>query len=211
MGFLWRKQEKVETMLENYFAGCDKCFDLFEEAFAIYMESGLGQAFTDAIEETHQSEAAADDMRREIEYTLYGKALLPDSRGDILGLLETFDRMPGFAENVLFAIESQRLQIKAKFQKDIKKLVEVNVQAYRLARKAVEMSPDSGAYYDTLAHVYFGQGDFENAVKYQARAAELEPHSGMINKQLQAFCAKLDESRGRQDSDAAQTDPQDEP
>jgi tetratricopeptide (TPR) repeat protein len=72
-------------------------------------------------------------------------------------------------------------------------------EALRFAHKAIELSPESGAYYDTLAHVYFGRGDFQNAVKYQARAAELEPHSGMIARQLEVFRAKLEQGKGPSD------------
>ena len=41
--------------------------------------------------------------------------------------------------------------------------------------------------YDTLARVYYAKGDYDNAVKYQAKALELEPHSGLIAKQLALF------------------------
>ncbi len=47
--------------------------------------------------------------------------------------------------------------------------------------------PDSGAFYDTLARIYYAKNDYENAWKYQQRAAELEPHSGLIAKQLELF------------------------
>ena len=60
-------------------------------------------------------------------------------------------------------------------------------EALKFAQKAVDMSPDSGAYYDTMAHVYFGKGDYENAVKHQTTAAELDPYSGLIAKQLTVF------------------------
>jgi len=68
-------------------------------------------------------------------------------------------------------------------------------EALKFALKAIQMSPDSGAYYDTTAHVYFGGGDYENAVKYQTRASQLDPHSGLIARQLKLFRKKLDESK----------------
>ena len=70
-----------------------------------------------------------------------------------------------------------------------------NDEALKSAQKAIEMSPESGAYYDTLAHVYFGRGDFENAVIYQTKAVALEPHSGLINKKLAVFRQKLEERK----------------
>jgi len=65
-------------------------------------------------------------------------------------------------------------------------------EALKSARKSLELSPNTSAYLDTLAHVYFTRGDLENAVKYQSRAAELEPHSGLIVRELEAFRKALE-------------------
>ncbi|MEK0368345.1 MAG: DUF47 family protein, partial [Nitrosopumilus sp.] len=45
--------------------------------------------------------------RREIEISLYEKALIPESRGDILGLLEAVDRIPNKAESVAFQMQTE--------------------------------------------------------------------------------------------------------
>ncbi len=60
-------------------------------------------------------------------------------------------------------------------------------EAIRCAQKAVELSPEAGAYYDTLARVYFARGDLPNALKYQTKAVQLEPHSLQIRRQLEEF------------------------
>ncbi len=68
-------------------------------------------------------------------------------------------------------------------------------EALKYSKKSLQLSPDSGGYYDTLAHVYFSKGDYENAVKVQTKAAELEPHSGLIARQLEVFRKRKAESR----------------
>ena len=68
-------------------------------------------------------------------------------------------------------------------------------EALKSSRKSIALQPDSGGYYDTLAHVYFGKGDFENAVRYQEKAVTLQPHSGLINRKLEVFRKKLQESK----------------
>jgi tetratricopeptide (TPR) repeat protein len=68
-------------------------------------------------------------------------------------------------------------------------------EALRLSRKSLELSPDTGGYYDTLGRVYFARGDLENAVKSQTRAVELDPHSGLIQRQLELFRKKLEEKK----------------
>jgi len=135
---LFRKQEKVEEMLDGYYSKCDSCFDLFERAFEVFFEEGIGPSFTAAVDATHRAESQADDLRREIELTLYGKALLPESRGDILGLLETFDLMPNIAETVGFVVSYEGDVIPEELKAEYKRLVAVNVEGYRLARKAAD-------------------------------------------------------------------------
>jgi len=49
--------------------------------------------------------------------------------------------------------------------------------------------------YDTLARVYYAKGDYENALKHQQKAVELEPHSGLIAKQLELFKKARDERK----------------
>jgi tetratricopeptide (TPR) repeat protein len=68
-------------------------------------------------------------------------------------------------------------------------------EALRCSLKSLELQPEEAAYLDTLGHVYFGRGDFANAVKYQAKAVEHEPHSGIIRRELERFRKKLDETK----------------
>jgi tetratricopeptide (TPR) repeat protein len=60
-------------------------------------------------------------------------------------------------------------------------------EALRCARKAVELRPDAGAYWDTLAHVYYARGELRRAVESQNKAAEYAPHSGLIARKLVLF------------------------
>ncbi len=138
MPFFWKKQKIIEKTIDEYFNRCDHCFNLFEQAFKIFLSQGQDESFQQAVEKTHEAESSADDLRREIELTLYGKALLPESRGDLLGLLEAYDRLPNVAETVLYTISCQNMVIPKNLIHMVRQLVEVNLQAYYLVRKAVD-------------------------------------------------------------------------
>ncbi|MCK5688663.1 DUF47 family protein [Myxococcota bacterium] len=138
MGFFWRQQENIEKMLDEYFRRSDLCFELFEHGMNTFFEKGGNKEFGEEVEKIHKAESSADDLRREIEHTLYGKALLPESRGDILGLLETFDQLPNRADTIAYALRTQRITLPEAFIEDFKMLVDVNLQAYHLTRKAVD-------------------------------------------------------------------------
>ena len=68
-------------------------------------------------------------------------------------------------------------------------------EALKCSQKSLELQPDESAYLDTLAHVYFGKGDFANAVKYQAKAVEHDPHTPLIRRELERFRKKLEEKK----------------
>ncbi len=62
--------------------------------------------------------------------------------------------------------------------------IELALQRYRGVDDSGDMNAwddattrEPAGYIDTLAHCYAGKGDYENALKYQMRAAELEPHT----------------------------------
>jgi tetratricopeptide (TPR) repeat protein len=60
-------------------------------------------------------------------------------------------------------------------------------RAIEYAHKAVELAPDEGGLFDTLAHCYAAKKDVANAVKYQTRAAELDPYSRQIARALEEY------------------------
>ncbi|MEN6452512.1 MAG: hypothetical protein ABFC96_18640 [Thermoguttaceae bacterium] len=68
-------------------------------------------------------------------------------------------------------------------------------EALRNAQKAVELDPERGGYYDTLAHVYAGKGDYKTAARHEAKAAKLDPHSGLIRQTLDDYRKKSEESK----------------
>ena len=70
------------------------------------------------------------------------------------------------------------------------------------SQKSLELRPDEAGYLDTLSHCYFALEDFENAVKYQRRAVELEPHTGQIARALATFEKSLAQAKSAADEDA---------
>lgn len=60
-------------------------------------------------------------------------------------------------------------------------------EALRCSQRSLELRPNTAGYLDTLGRCYYAKGDYANAVKHQAHAVELEPHSGQIRRQLELF------------------------
>ncbi len=138
MPMFWKKSEDVYSKLTRYFDECDSFFEHFEKALHHWFDMGCGPSFEAQVEEAHQAESRADDLRREIELTLYGRALLPESRGDLLGLLENYDALATAGEKVLFDILCMNCPPPANYKDSFLKLIDQNLKTYFLLRKTVD-------------------------------------------------------------------------
>ena len=67
-------------------------------------------------------------------------------------------------------------------------------EALNCSRRSLVLKPKTAGYLDTLGRCYFAVGDLENAIKSQLQAVELDPHSGLMKRQLEFF-KKTKESR----------------
>lgn len=120
-------------MVERYLDKMLETSELFKKTVEKYFETCLSREFKEMIETTHLSESMADDIRREIELEMYEKSLIPESRGDILGLLESTDEVMNKAQSVLYQIETENLEIPKELYEDFLKLIHNNISAFEVA------------------------------------------------------------------------------
>jgi hypothetical protein len=138
MSLFFRKEREVMRLISEYFDAADEAIRVFESTMECYLQKGICQDFSDGDQRLHSLESRADDLIRAIEKRLYSHSLLPESRGDLLGLLEHFDSIPNLAETVTFIFETQRVEIPERLERLFYELVAVNVEACRLVRQAVQ-------------------------------------------------------------------------
>lgn len=138
MSLFFKREREVRTLIQQYFETVDTALIEFENAMRCYLTQGDCDSLKLSDQRIHAAESKADDLRHEIEKQLYSRALLPESRGDILGLLENFDKMPNLAETISWMCEIQRIQVPDLYKSEFLKLVEINMEAYYLVRKAVD-------------------------------------------------------------------------
>lgn len=138
MSFLFQKQKRVEEMIYNYVEHFLECSESFNTGIKCYLEKGTGADFDFWVNKTHKEESALDDLRRAIEMELYSKALLPESRGDILILLETTDRIPNKLESILFQIQCEDLILPDGLLVDLEGLLTHSFESCQLVGEAIK-------------------------------------------------------------------------
>ena len=134
---LWKRQKEIEQAVEAYLVETENCLAAFVKALEIYLADGITPNFEQQIESTHRHESRADDKRREIEYAMYERALIPESRGDILGILEAVDLVPNKCESVLYQIWLQSMSIPQEYGDRLTELVRINSESYALLCQAI--------------------------------------------------------------------------
>ena len=119
------KQKKIEAQLVQYRQKVSLCVTGFHEAIQRHCQSPDRDRLERDFLAVHKAESLADDIRREIEVLMYSKSIFPESRGDILGLLETLDKVPNQAEASLRMILTHHLEIPQQFHDLVFRLLQV--------------------------------------------------------------------------------------
>ncbi len=138
MKFLFRKQRQVQILVERYLEHLRLAQQNFSQAIASCLAGDARDDFMILADETHRFESKADDVREEIKTLMYSKVLLPESRGDIMGLLEAIDQIPRFFEIALNIIRTQKLAIPDLIVSDVRELVSVSMETCDLMITQVE-------------------------------------------------------------------------
>jgi len=188
VSLFWKREREARKLIGDYFQACDTVMAAFEEATRCYLERGDCEAFAALDERVRTCESAADTLRNDVEKVLYKRALLPESRGDILALLEAFDHIPNLAETVTFMLYTQRIAVPATYAGRIGQLLDVNLEAYRLVRRVVDLlltTPDRVG--DAMAPVKARESEsdrLERSIIHDAFRSELDKADMMLLREL---------------------------
>jgi predicted phosphate transport protein (TIGR00153 family) len=117
MTVLFRKTKALESQINDYLDIVDRGALIFIQGLKFYFENRMDE-FEQRYRDLRAMESKGDSLRREIENILYAHTLIPESRGDVLGLLESSDRVLNrMAKTLLnFSIENPKVS------KDLHKL-----------------------------------------------------------------------------------------
>ncbi|TVQ35417.1 MAG: DUF47 family protein [Spirochaetaceae bacterium] len=114
--------------MDRFFSLVDQCGLLLEEAIKKYLDNKLDE-FEEKAAEIDKLEHEADNLRREIKHRLYAEMLIPDSRGDVLGLLETLDNVLDTTKHVTMHFSIEKPEVFPFLKEDFLELTQTSVKA----------------------------------------------------------------------------------
>lgn len=138
MKFLFRKQRQVQILIKRYLEHLCLVQQTFSQAINSCLDGDASDDFMVLVDKAHRYESKADDVREEIKMLMYSKVLLPESRGDIMGLLESIDSIPHTLEIILNMILTQKLAIPDLIADDVREMVSLSMGTCDLMIQQVE-------------------------------------------------------------------------
>jgi predicted phosphate transport protein (TIGR00153 family) len=150
------RSRSVEREIDEFLDKLSQCALVFKLGVRIYLVEGPTTEFEEKLSQVNALESRADQLRRSIEMQLYAHTLIPESRGDVLGLLENLDSLLNIFEGTLwnFSIETPKIPdgLELYFQQLTEMAVD-GVEAIVLASRAFFRSV--GAVTDHIHKVMF--------------------------------------------------------
>lgn len=124
---IFGKAKALEGEIEDFLDKISTCALIFKHAIDIYLRDGASSEFDEKLAHVNSQESEADELRRKIERQLYAHTLIPESRGDVLGLIENLDSVMNLMEGALWNFSIETPKISDEFHNDFKSLTEMSV------------------------------------------------------------------------------------
>jgi predicted phosphate transport protein (TIGR00153 family) len=105
---LFSRSKALEAEIEEFLQKLSQSALTYQTAMSAYLRNGASAEFERMVQQLGEFESRDDALRRSIEAQLYRQTLIPDSRGDVLGLLETLDTVHGLMESGLYALSIEK-------------------------------------------------------------------------------------------------------
>ena len=126
---LFRRTHVLERDIDEFLDRLSESAIVFKDAVRVYLESGPRDELGEKQRHVSELESRADTLRRGIETELYTQTLIPDARGDVLGLLENLDAIHNQIEGNLWGFALERPDIPEALHEDFLVLTERATQA----------------------------------------------------------------------------------
>ena len=136
---LFGRTRELESEIDDFLDKLSESSLMFKIAVNLYLKEGCSPDFEKKLQDVNKMESTADHLRRAIETKLYAQTLIPESRGDVLGLIENLDHLLNLFEGALWAFSIEKPDIPEEFHADYETLTEMavlSVESLVLASRA---------------------------------------------------------------------------
>jgi predicted phosphate transport protein (TIGR00153 family) len=155
MAIMFKSSKVLQATVDDYLDSISQGLLLFQMGVKNYLDKNEPD-FEHHLQKIDTLESDADQLRRNIENDLYSNSLIPEHRGDVLGLIESADNLIDTAKETLNQFYVEQPYIPADLSEEFKKLTETCVEAAEHIVKACRsFFKDLHSVSDSIHKVYF--------------------------------------------------------
>jgi uncharacterized protein len=199
--FLFKKEKQLESLIYQYLENLGKTQEHFIKAMDTCLDEGICGEFGFLIDQTHKFESKADEIRDEINYLMYSRALIPESREDIMNLIEQVEVIPRIFELILHMIRAQKLKIPEAFMLEVKDLIRISVESCELMIKQIDLMLKNRhgirALLSTIDHNESHCDHIERSLMFKVFDSELEMVHKLQLKELIVAMGEISDQADR--------------
>lgn len=197
MAILFKATKQLEYEIDEFLDAISEGTLVFKQGIKCFL-GGKKEQFGDQLISIDKLESKADRIRRKVENELYTHSLIPDHRGDVLGLLESLDDVIDKAKETLIQFDVESPKIPA----------DLNEMYYGLAEKAGEACEnmvmaaraffkDVNAVNDHLHKVYFYEKEADKLADRLKRTIFSKDIDLSHKNHLRYFASHIDQMADR--------------
>jgi predicted phosphate transport protein (TIGR00153 family) len=170
---LFGKTKAMEAEIDEFFDTVSQGGILFEETLSHFMVQGADDVFAQRQQQISEIESNGDNLVKSIVRALYTEMLIPESRADVLSLLQDIDHILDDFKKVCFAVDVERPDLSDLYPQLINSfqdLVSVVVRAVEtLIQAARAFFRDINSVRDHLHKVNFLEAEADKLAMYLKR------------------------------------------
>jgi predicted phosphate transport protein (TIGR00153 family) len=190
-----KKKIGIEKQIDDFLDKVSESGLLFKDGAEAYLKGNM-EIFSKRLKQISDTEHMGDSLRRGLEERLYRQTLIPESRGDVLELLESMDTLLDQFKGALWRFDIEYPEICSEFIDDFMELaakVVESVEAMVLSARAFFKDIDTVADHMHKVSFWEKQSDIISTRLQRAifKRADLRLSHRM---QLRDFVRQVDES-----------------
>jgi len=190
---IFRNSVGIEKEIDHFLDLASESGLVFIQGMNAYLANNI-ESFGEHLAQNVDIEKQADSLRRSIEDLLYRKTLIPESRGDVLKLIERMDALLGQFKGVMFRIEIERPVINLMFHDDLKAMNNCAVQCVEAMTLSLRAYfKDISQVADHMHKVIFWETESDKASTRLQKAIFGNEHLGLdLKMQLRDLVKHID-------------------
>ncbi len=151
--FMFRRNRELREKVLEYLDSARDTIEDYERGIHDSLAKGR-RSLEKQVSNTHARESVCDQLRQRIELDLFEQSLLPETREDLMLMLERLDLIVNQSEDILRSLWLQHVELPKCIQADYQALVSLGSKAaqraFEMARQAVTAKGDARAMHDEI-------------------------------------------------------------